>query len=150
MNVFRVQAKGIGRKDYSQGIESSVEPLIQSYQSEYADWGAFTLASGIDVQINFPIPSGKVVIGYDFYVTFPRNCLVGLEVSAYRSLPTPGYITVLVARKYGLIEEHIIKGVPFYGGMDVICIVHNYDISPLDIGIGFMGIQIDESQYEIT
>lgn len=142
---------GVGRKDYSQGVEESVEPLISSYQDEYSDWGAFTVPAGADLTINFTMPAGKVVIGYDFFCQFYCNTLMSLRISAYRLHPMPpGYYVVFSTQKYGSIEKHITKGVVFYAGWDAVWVFHNYAAFDVDVAIGYNGLVMDSNRYVVT
>lgn len=138
---------GIGRKDYSQAIEASVEPLISSYQEEYSDWDYVFVPAGADVTKDFIIASDKVVLAHDFWGQIAQHTLLGLQVFAFRLLPLPPVLRlVLVTNDYGPIEEHITKGVPFYQEQ-VRMIFHNYAAEDLWVYAGFAGIVTDASQY---
>ncbi len=145
--VYAVVSRGIGRRDYSQGIEESVEPLTSSYQESYSDWDFQLVPAGGSITRNFAIPTGRVIVAYDFWASFPQFTLLQLQVLAYRILPAPPVLSqVLITTAYGSIETRVTKGEPFYSG-DARFVITNYAANDVWVSFGFAGIAVDEGQY---
>jgi len=140
--TFTVPAKGVGRADYSTGIEFAVEPTIRSYQQVYSHWETVTVPAGADLVTDIDILGGYVAIVYDFFVTAPVLSLLSLAVDAVSDGIPSG---VIVKSGYGSIAEHLPKGFPFF---EVIRFtVHNFSDADLEVNIGAVGIYTAETQY---
>lgn len=140
-----VEAKGIGKKDYTQGIEFSVEPTIRSYQEVYSNWQAVAVVAGATVQTDITIPGGHVAIAYDFYATFPTLTLLRMVVEAVDA----GVIVGIIREsKHGSITKHLTKGFPF---LDIVRFtLENLSSVDLVVNIGVVGIYTDEEHYYLT
>jgi hypothetical protein len=140
--TFAFEAKGIGRKDYSSGVELSVEPTIRSYQSVYSEWQTIAVAAGATVIRNIVIPSGYVAIVYDYFATFPTLTLLRLVVETIDD----GVVGPVVKESsYGSISKHLAKGFPFL--QTIRFTVENLSTVALDVNIGAVGIYTDEEHY---
>lgn len=145
VETFVVEARGIGRADYSTGIEAAVEPTIRSYQQVYSHWEEVTVPAGADLVTDIAIPGGYVAIVYDFFATAPVLSLLSLDVYAISNGIPFGAIT---KSGYGSIEEHLPKGFPFFETIRFT--VHNFSDADLDVNIGAVGIYTDETHYYLT
>ncbi|MFH1486485.1 MAG: hypothetical protein ABIH46_10465 [Chloroflexota bacterium] len=143
--TFTVEAVGVGRKDYSSGIENSVEPTIRSYQTVYSHFEEVTLTAGEDTEFDVAVTSGYVVMLYDFFASIPKSHLLGLTVKAIQ-----GAVEGFVIQKtgYGNIVEHIPKGFPFFETIRFI--LHNYGDEDVIALVSCVGIQTDEEHYYLT
>lgn len=108
-----VQSWGTGRKDYSENIEYSVEPVIRSYQSQYVYWTEITnLTAGIEEVHTITTGSSYVVIIYDFIFTAPLNALIGLKVEA---ISTAGVAaTIFDDTNFQAVRYKMPTGFPFF------------------------------------
>lgn len=140
--TFTVEAKGIGRRDYSIGTEFSVEPTIRSYQSVYNHWEPVTVPANDELVKDIPIERGYVAIVYDFYATAPVSSLISLKVEAVSDAIVGSVIT---KNGYGTVIEHLPKGFPFF--QIIRFTIRNYSDVDLDINIGAVGIYTDEEHY---
>lgn len=141
-SIITVEARGIGVRDYSSGIEFSVEPTIRSYQEVYSNWQVVSVPAGADLVTNIAIPSGYVAIVYDFFASIPLPTLLGLTVAAVSGALIAN---VLTKRDYGTVVEHLSKGFPFFETMRFT--IHNFHSVALDVNIGAVGIYTDEEHY---
>lgn len=140
-----VPAKGIGRKDYSSGVEFSVEPVIRSYQSVYSAWDCVTVPAGADLTVDVQIATGYVAIVYDFYAVIPQHTLLGLAVAAVSG----GVVAPIITKQgYGSIMEHLSKGFPLFEMIRFT--ITNFSDVDLDVDIGAVGIYTDEDHYYLT
>jgi len=78
--TFTVVPTGVGRPDFSQNVELSVEPQIRSWQQEYQHFEEIDVPAGDTVQTVIEITSQTVVIVYDFYLSAPRNVLLHMKL----------------------------------------------------------------------
>lgn len=145
VKTFTVEAKGVGRRDYTEGIEFSVEPLIMSYQQEFHEWRMATVPAGGDAIVDIPITSGTVVMLYDFFASIPRNTLIGLVVQAVVGILIGDAVN---KQGYGSIHANLSKGIPFFETIRFT--VHNYDVTDIDVNVGASGIETDVSHYFMT
>jgi len=139
------KAKGVGRKDYSLGVEFSVEPVIRSYQSAYSEWDYVTVPAGADLTVDVAIPTGHVAIVYDFFASFPNLTLLEMKVRAVSG----GVVGEVGAKSgYGSVIIHLPKGFPF--DEIVRFVLHNYAAFDVDVDIGAVGIYTDLEHYTLT
>jgi hypothetical protein len=142
IKTLTVEAKGVGRKDYSSGIEFAVEPVIRSYQSAYSEWDYVTVPTGADLTVDLAIPTGYVAIVYDFFASFPSLTLLEMKVRAVSG----GVVGEVVAKSgYGSVVAHLPKGFPF--DEIVRFVLHNYADFDVDVDIGAVGIYTDLEHY---
>jgi len=140
-----VEAKGVGRKDYSSGVELSVEPVIRSYQSVYSAWDLVTVPAVSDLIVDIPIATGYVAIVNDFFASFPGLTLLEMKVKAVSN----GVVADIVAKSgYGSVVAHLPKGFPF--DEIVRFILHNYAAFDILVDIGAVGIYTDSEHYLLT
>lgn len=140
--TFTVEAKGIGRRDYSTGTEFSVEPTIRSYQSVYNHWEPVTVPAHDELVTDVPIEKDYVAIVYDFFASAPVSSLIRLVVEAVRD----GIVgSVITKNGYGTVIEHLPKGFPLF--QIIRFTVRNYSDDDLDVNIGAVGIYTDEEHY---
>ncbi|GAH04933.1 unnamed protein product [marine sediment metagenome] len=78
--TFAVVPTGVGRPDYSQNVEKSVEPQIRSWQQEYQHFEEIDVPAGESITTEIPITAQTVVIVYDFYLSAPRNVLLHMKL----------------------------------------------------------------------
>lgn len=142
VTTFAFESRGIGRKDYSSGIEFAVEPLIRSYQEVYSDWQTIAVAAGATVIKDIAITSGYVAIVYDFFATFPTFTLLRLLAQAVSAGVASN---IIMESGYGSIQKHLAKGFPFF--QTIRFIVQNLGAVALDVNIGAVGIYTDEQHY---
>lgn len=109
--TFAVKLVGVGRKDYSENVEASVEPQIRSYQEKYDHQEYIDVPAGTSVQSEIDIVAKTVVMLYDFYLSCPRNIQLGLLVETYADgVWTP----LLIKTGYQTVEVHFTKGEPLF------------------------------------
>jgi len=142
VEVFTVNAKGVGRKDYSSMIEHSVEPVIRSYQEDYSYWDTITVAAGAQETKDVEITTGYVVLLYDFFASIPTNQLISLSVFAVSDAAVARIIEV---SKHGSIDAHIAKGVPFF--QTIRFRLENMGGEDIDINFGTLGIITSRETY---
>ena len=127
--TFTVVPTGVGRPDYSQNVEKSVEPQIRSWQQEYQHFEAINVAAGETVTTEILITAQTVVIVYDFYLSAPRNVLLHMKLEF---LTADGTWALLIEDSgYQVIPIHYARGFPLfrkyrveitnYGELDVTC-----------------------------
>ena len=142
VQTFAFEARGVGRKDYSSGIEFAVVPLIRSYQEVYSEWQTIAVAAGATVIKDIAIAGGYVAIVYDYFATFPTFTLLRLLAQAL----TDGVASnVIMGSGYGSIQKHLAKGFPFF--QTIRFTVENLGTVDLDVNIGAVGIYTDEEHY---
>lgn len=140
--TFAVPVKGVGRKDYSAGIEFSVEPVIRSYQDVYNYWDTLTVAPGSLETKDVVISLGYMVLLYDFFATHPTNQMISLSVYTVAA-GVAG--RVVEESKHGSISKHLSKGFPFF---EIVRFkVENMGEDILDINIGTIGIITSREEY---
>ena len=142
VKTFTVEKIGIGRADYSAGIEFSVEPVIRSYQDVYSYWDTLTVAPGSSEIKDVAISLGYMVLLYDFFATHPTNQMISLSVYTVAA-GVAG--RVVEESKHGSISKHLSKGFPFFE--TVRFKVENMGEDVLDINIGTMGIITSREEY---
>lgn len=142
VKTFTVPVRGVGRRDYSSGIEFSVEPVIRSYQDVYPYWDTLTVAPGSSETKDVEIGLGYMVLLYDFFATHPTNQMISLSVFTVAE-GVAG--RVVEESKHGSISKHLSKGFPFF---EIIRFkVENMGEDSLDINIGTMGIITSREEY---
>jgi len=143
ITYFPFVQKGIGRADYSNMTEFSVEPIIRSYQNVYSDWSTVIVPAGTRVSHDIAITSGTVVIIYDYYLAIPQNTLLGLIVYAISEAGVP--TNVVSKSDYGTVVIHLPKGYPFF--QTIRYSIENFHTEDLSVYAGAVGIYTDEEHY---
>ena len=112
--TFTVVPTGVGRKDYSQNVEESVEPEIRSYQAEYKHFEELlAIAAGAAVTQEITITAQTVVMLYDFYLSTPSNAMLHLEVEFFSATGTWESMADKTALQ--TVEIHYTRGSRFSG-----------------------------------
>jgi hypothetical protein len=142
--TFPVMAKGVGRVDYSSAVEVAVESTVRSYQQTYTDWNQDLILAGATQDFDFIVPSGFVVIAYDYYCSFPADTLAQLLViTVDAGVP----VNIAVESRYGSIHLNMPKGFSFVDTCRL-------QVSNLDLGdeiytVGLIGIICDLPRYRL-
>jgi hypothetical protein len=106
---FDVAVEGIGRLDYSSGVEVTTEPFVTSWQSGYSYASMQTVPAAGTKVVNVALPTDQVVILYDFFASIPANRLIRLVVE---TLDTLGAVSRPVDKlDYQKIAAHVSKGI---------------------------------------
>lgn len=129
--TFTAAAIGVGRKDYSTGVEYSAEPVVMSYQSVYTYSESISISAGEDEVIDIEVPSENVVIIYDFSASVPSNLLIGMRIDAVDI--EGAAMTVISKMGYQIVEAHPTKGIGFFHIIRFV--VHNYSDEDIDYAI---------------
>lgn len=127
--TFTVVPTGVGRPDYSQNVELSVEPEIRSWQEEYKHFEEIEVSAGDSVTTVIEITAQTVVIVYDFFLSAPRNVLLHLNLEFLTAAGT--WATLIEDSGYQNVPIHYTRGFPLfrryrvtitnYGQDDVLC-----------------------------
>ena len=145
---FAVPEKGIGRKDYSINVETSVEPMIRSWEEQYThcqEW--VDVEAGESNTENIVLPTDYVYILYDFTLSTLANTLIGLEAHAVGAdeIVAP----IFEDTKYQRIYHPIPRGFPFFHIIRIV--VKNLGDETLDsLVLSLAGIKTAESAYYLT
>jgi hypothetical protein len=142
--TFPVETTGVGRKDYSQQVEYSVEPIVRSYQNAYLLDEIYLVPAGSVRTIDVNIPSETVVLLYDFIASISRNCLLGFEVQA---IDVAGGLANPIFSKadYQKVEHHHSRGAPVF--LTIRIILTNYCTFDLDVSVTLAGIYTGVQEY---
>ena len=108
---FTVVPTGIGRRDFSQNVEQSVEPLVESWQSDYL-YNVALLLPGFSASIHeIDITEETVVMIYDLFLSVALNVLLILHVEAY----VDGVWTHMAyMESYQTVKIHLSRGFPLF------------------------------------
>lgn len=141
-----VEAGGIGKADYSTGVEFSVEPVISSWQSVYLYRGTVIVPAGGSLVTDVQVSLDQVVLIYDFYASIPSNQLIRLSVAAVDSL---GVVANVIDRScYQTIDAHLLRGHPFF--YIIRFTTYNYGVvDEENMRIGCTGLYTTSEEYYI-
>ncbi len=127
--AFAVVSTGVGRPDYSQSVELSVEPEIRSWQEEYKHFEEIDVSAGDSVTTEIDITEETVVIVYDFYLSAPRNVLLHMDLEFFTE--AGAWASIIESSGYQTVPIHYARGFPLfrkyrvtitnYGEVDVLC-----------------------------
>lgn len=124
-----VLSLGVGRADYSQSVEQSVEPVVTSWQQDYNDYETFTITAGSSTSQEVTVTADYVIMLYDFYLSSSEANVLELAIDMLSAAGN----WVVVARKSATqyIDINLSKGFAFfkkfrirawnYGGTDAPC-----------------------------
>lgn len=144
--TFNVTATGVGRKDYSQQVEYSVEPVVRSYQSSYVLDEVYTVGASSTRTIEVDIPVSTVVLLYDFLASCTANKLLGFKVSA---IDSAGVTSAIFSKHaYQKIEHHHSRGAPVLAKIEIELI--NVCDTAIDIYVTLVGIVTGIKEYYQT
>ncbi len=108
---FTVVPTGIGRRDFSQNIEQSVEPLIESWQEDYLYNVALGVPAFSAATHEIDITEKTVVMIYDLFLSVALNALLVLHVEAY----VDGVWTHMAyMESYQTVKIHLSRGFPIF------------------------------------
>lgn len=144
--TWTVEAKGIGKVDYSSGIEFSVEPVISSWQSVYIYREAVIVPAGGSLITDVQVDLGQVALLYNFYASIPSNRLIRLKIDAVDSL---GAVAFVIDRSsYQTIAAPLLRGFSF---LNIIRFtVYNYgSVDEENMRIGCAGFYTTAEEYYI-
>jgi len=141
--IFTVPTTGVGRADYSQDVEKSVEPITTSWQSDYDLYDAFTVGIGATVIREYDLTSGYVIIVYDYYLSTPSVSVIDLEVDLLTALGN--WFPVAEKSNTQSVDINMAKGFPF--GKKWRILATNYGGAPVDCFFSAHGITTLETQY---
>jgi hypothetical protein len=153
LESFNVAVAGVGRKDYSQDVQYSVEPIIRSYQLPYVLDEVYTVGAGQTRTIDVSIPSQQVgnrhysvVLLYDFLASCLANALIGFQVQAVDADGTVG--SIFNKSGYQKVEHHHSRGAPVFRTIRII--LTNYHSVALDINVSLHGVYTSREEYFMT
>lgn len=141
--TFTVKTVGIGRKDYSQSIELSVEPQIRSWQEEYQHYEEIDVPAGDSVTTEIPITARTVVIVYDFYLSAPRNVLLHMKLEFLTANDTWGLL--IEESGYQVVPIHYTRGFPLFRKYRVE--ITNYSERDVTCRFSAHGTETEENTY---
>jgi len=153
--VYTVPTVGIGRKDFSESVQQSVEPLISSYQSDYHFSNEsiipdplLAVLPGEARQLDIALPAGNVVFAYDSYLSCADptgTAPISLEVFTFDAVTGAPFS---VARVYGIqhVELRLSKGTSFRDTMRIV--VTNNSAGALDFQFHTHGFYTSQAQYD--
>ncbi len=147
--TFAVTPLGIGRRDYSQNVEVSVEPVIRSWETAYTYSVQAMLNPGVTVLDLQTRPVDRVWMLYDFFVSVPANVLLQLDAIA---VPITGpEAAFLQEYDYQNIEKHLSRGMPigkFLSGYRLE--ITNHSLGAL-LGVYTVhGVDMDLTRYQLS
>lgn len=142
-----VQSWGTGRKDYSENVEYSVEPVIRGPQTQYTYYEEFlNVAAGASSTVDIDITADTVVILYDFYLSSIANVLLDFNIFA---IGTDGSVaTVFRDRGFQSIYHPIPSGFPFFNTYRL-GYTNNSEIL-IDLIFTVAGLYTSEDEYYLT
>lgn len=142
--TFTVVPTGVGRQDFSQSVELSVEPEIRSWQQEYKHFEEIDVpANGVPVTTEILITAQTIVIVYDFYLSAPRNVLLHMKLEFLTAAGT--WALLIEDSGYQTIPIHYSRGFPLFRKYRVE--ITNY--SEVDVACSFSahGTETEENIY---
>jgi len=142
--TFDVVPTGIGRRDFSQNVEQSVEPMIESWQEDYL-YNVALLLPGFSASIlEIDITEETVVMIYDLFLSVALNVLLILNVEAY----VDGVWTPMAyMESYQTVKIHLSKGFPLFDKYRIT--ITNYSTAPLVAYFSSHGIVTGEDFYHM-
>lgn len=104
IETYPVEAKGIGRRDYSSATEVSVEPVICSWQNLYTYSRTATVPALGTFTRDVEVPLAQVVLLYDVFASIPANYLIRVILQAIDAVGT--VMTAFDKSRYQQISHH--------------------------------------------
>lgn len=144
--TWDVEARGIGRVDYSSGVEASAEPVISSWQSLYVYREVVIVPAGGSLVTDVQVELDRVVILYDFYASIPSNRVIRLSVETVDSLGAT--VFVIDRSGYQTIVAPLLRGFLF---LNIIRFTtYNYEaVDEENMRIGCLGLYTTLEEYYI-
>lgn len=134
----------MGRKDYSQQVEQSVEPIIRSYQNSYVIDELYTVNALSTRTITIDIPLETVVLLYDFLASqVDAADILGMQVLAVDSAGNASSIF----SKFGIqaVEHHHSRGAPVF--KQVRLVLTNTTVAAMTVYVTIAGIRTSVESY---
>lgn len=147
--TFPVIATGIGRKDYSQQVEQSVEPIVRSYQESYVLDEVYVVNGSSTRTIDVSIPTDTVVLLYDFLASqITATNIVGLQVFAIDTTGVPSSIF----SKFGIqhVEHHHSRGAPVFQQIRIVLTNPNVGVMTVYVTVAGMMTSVEEYHQELS
>lgn len=142
--VFTVTATGVGRKDYSQQVESSVEPIVRSYQDSYVLDEVYAVGALAARTIDVSIPVNTVILLYDFVASQVTAAnMMGLQVLALDSAGLASSVFSKFGQQH--IEHHHSRGAPVFQRIRII--LTNLAAAPVTMYVTLTGILTSDEEY---
>jgi hypothetical protein len=141
--TYAITTTGVGRVDYSQDVQKSVEPITTSWQSQYKEYDQFSVLGLSTVTRDYLLNQGYVVMVYDYYLSSPSNVAIELAVDMYSALGNWLEIAHKIANQY--VDLNIAKGWPFFNKWRIRVI--NANVLPIDCYFSAHGITTTETEY---
>jgi hypothetical protein len=141
--VFNVIPTGVGRKDYSQQVEYSVEPIVRSYQESYVLDEVYNVGAGLTRTIDVTIPLDSVVLLYDFIASQTGGTLLNFQVFAVDSAG----VASSIFSKYGFqrVEHHHSRGAPVFQQIRIA--LTNFALVGVSVYVTIAGIVVGSREY---
>lgn len=142
--TFVVIATGVGRKDYSQQVEQSVEPIVRSYQNSYLLDEVYVVNGLSTRTIDVTIPANTVVLLYDFLASQVTAAnILGLQVLA---IDSAGLVNSIFS-KYGIqaVEHHHSRGAPVFQRIRIV--LTNTAVGAVTVYVTIAGIVTGVEEY---
>jgi len=142
--TFAVVPTGVGRPDYSQNVEMSVEPQIRSWQEEYKHFEEIDVpANGVPITTGIEITVRTVLIVYNFFLSAPRNVLLHMNLEFLAADGTWG--TIIEKSGYQTVPVHYTRGFPLFRRYRVT--ITNYGDVAVTCRFSAHGIVTEENIY---
>jgi hypothetical protein len=138
-----VTSLGVGRVDYSQSVEQSVEPIIRGWQSGYNAYKTFTVGAGDTHIEEILIDSTNIIIVYDFYLSCYPSADLSFEVDFYSRLGN--WINIVNKQGTQCVDVRLSKGWPMARKWRIIVI--NNGGGAVDCYFSAHGITTSETEY---
>lgn len=146
--TFSVASTGVGRTDYSQDVQKSVEPITFSWQETYAHAQAFALNVGETATFDVSIPQLYQLSLYNFYLScYPVSdirLVVQHFVESTLSLGLATWDNSFSKTGNGFVDVTLEKGQKFIGSYRVIA--DNLGLAPIDCYFSAHGMIMKEDQ----
>jgi hypothetical protein len=136
---FLVSPTGVGRLDYSQDIQKSVEPVVHSWQETYEDLFTFPLLPGATNTVTVNIDAAYMLLLYEFYLSCYPASDIYLEIDGFPSFPPIVLYTALSKIGYQYIDIKLEKGIDLRDRYQPV--VTNLGVNPIDCYYSAHGIK---------
>jgi len=144
--TFTVTKTGVGRRDYSQEVQFSTEPIVRSYQNSYVHDEVYTLAAGQTRTIDVAIVGNTVVLLYDFLLSAPINGLLTFEVQA---IDQAGVVASIFRKSdYQKVAHHHSRGAPVFRTIRLI-LTNHCDVDIANAQVTINGIYTSDTEYHM-
>lgn len=143
-----VESWGTGRKDFSENVEYSTEPIIRSYQNTYTSYTEYEdVVPGVLTNVDITIPTETVLILYDFFLSSPVNVLLDFDCYA-KSATSDVYVNIFRDKGYQTIYHPIPQGFPFFSTYRIR--YRNNGERNIDLILTIAGLYTSEKNYYLS